>query len=128
MRIDVAPGTCGCGCGEKVTKQYARGHVLKLVRKLVDAHKAKDPVLVNGQKFSANTAANPLLSGASLERFGRETFIPDHPVGTEVRAQIQGWNHRAVVAALDSAGDVSEVRYIDKRGLSRVTDRFTVLS
>jgi hypothetical protein len=33
-----------------------------------------------------------------------------------------------VVAALDSAGDVSEVRYIDKRGLSRVTDRFTVLS
>lgn len=128
MRIDVKPGTCGCGCGEKVSKTYARGHVLRLVKALVDAHKAKEPVVYNGTKFSAYTAANELLSGASLERFGRDTYVPDHPVDARVRVRIRGWNYPdARVAELDAGGQVSAVRYIDKRGLSRVTDRFAML-
>lgn len=84
--------------------------------------------MVNGVKLTAEQAAEALLSGASLDRYRRETFIPDHPVGSELRVQVRGWNHRATVAALDDAGEVAEIRYIDKRGLSRVTDRFSVLS
>lgn len=127
MRIDVKPGTCGCGCGEKVSKDFARGHVLRLVKTLTEAHLRGESVILNGKQGTAGWAASSLLSGASLERFLKNTFIPTHPVGTEVRAKIGQWNHRAVVAAVDSSGQISEVRYVDKRGLMRTTDRFALL-
>lgn len=128
MKIDTGPGLCGCGCGTAVKKHFSQGHVRRLIRSLSDAHRAREKVTLNGAVLTAEEAARRLLSGASLERFVKNTYVPDHPIGSELRVQVRGWNHRATVAALDDAGEVSEVRFVDKRGLMRVTDRFSILS
>lgn len=57
ITIKYDDGQCECGCGRDVNRSFRQGHDAKLKSALLKAHRAGEPVTVNGKEQSAKAAA-----------------------------------------------------------------------
>lgn len=112
---------------DRAAKKAAKATAPKKVRRIKGARAEGSNTALASANEQARLNHQPLPGTVEAQKstVGQELV---NLRGTEVQVKIGRWTYTAVVHGMNQAGKVSAVEYTDKKGETKTTDKFTLVS